>query len=201
MKNLLFIFIIFSSIVLFAHVPFFHESQHNKIYINDVYLSQIHYFEFTEEYDDIKFKFYLEKEKNLYILLGVPKIDRLEDFNFMMDIKDSNNKIIDSFDTSKMNPDIMYEPFGDTYSWEYLRYDESLSEGYYEVELTTKENGKFWIAFGKREEFTAEQILNLPKLIKGIRDFHELEGRATWEKYALGITIGLVSFLFALKYF
>src|SRR6056297_2798108 len=96
MKKIIFVFIIFSSIIIFAHVPFFHESQDNKIYIEDVYLSQIHYFEFTEEYDDIKFNFYLEKEKNLYILLGVPKIDRLEDFNFMMDIKDSNNKIIDS---------------------------------------------------------------------------------------------------------
>jgi len=201
MKKYLFIFIIISSLSLFAHVPFFHEAQDNKVHIEDIYLSQIHYYEFTEEHDNIEFNFYLEEGKNLYILLGVPKIERLEDFNFMMYIKDSNNIIIDSFDTRKMDSEIMYEPFGDTYSWEYLRYDEPLKEGIYKVQLTSKEKGKVWIAFGRREEFTAEQLLSLPKLIKGIRDFHELEGRATWEKYTLGITIGLISFLFALKYF
>lgn len=201
MKKIMFIFIIFSSIFVFAHVPFFHESQDNKIYIEDVYLSQIHYYEFDERNDNITFTFDIVENNNLYIILGVPKIDRLENFNLIMKIKNQKDLIIASFDTKELNPEVMYEFFGDTYSLEYLKYEESLKDGRYKVEITSEEKGKVWIAFGKREEFTAEQILSLPKMIKGIRDFHELGGRATWEKYALGITIVLVSILYAFKFF
>jgi len=201
MKKILVFFLISVSLITLAHVPVFHYMNDNSIFIEDVYLSQIHYYEFKEAYNKISFTFNLEENKNLYILLGVPKIDRLENFGFIMSIEDSKGDIIEKFESKNLESEIMYEFFGDTYSWEYLRYDKSLQEGDYSVEISTKEKGKVWIAFGKREEFTTEQIFSLPKLIKVIREFHELEGRATWEKYTLGITIGLVSFLFALKYF
>lgn len=154
--------------------------------VEDVYLSQIHYYEFDERNDNITFTFDIVEDNNLYIMLGVPKIDRLGYFDFVMEIKNEYNKIIYRLDTRLIKPELMYEFFGDSFSWQYLRYDEPLKEGMYKVVITSEEKGKVWIAFGKREEFTTEQIISLPKLIKGIRDFHELEGRTTWEKYALG---------------
>lgn len=195
MKKIIIFIILIVSILSFAHVPFFHVKDDNNIFIDDIYLSQIHYYEFTDNHKKIEFNFFVKNEENLYILLGVPKIYRSNNFNFEIKITDENENSIDIFDTLELKSEEMYEPFGDTYSWQYLRYDKSLPEGMYKVVLTSNQKGKAWIAFGKREEFTLEQILSLPVMIQDIRNFHELEGIATWEKYALGISSTFFSIL------
>ncbi|TYB89665.1 MAG: hypothetical protein FXF54_09640 [Kosmotoga sp.] len=181
-----------------AHVPYFPDTGENKIFVEDIDLSQIYYYKFTEESTVLTFTFEMKDGHNLHLLFGVPKIDRLKDFHPVMKILSPDGETLDFFDTSQLSPEEMYEPFGDTYSWLYVDYDRILDKGTYSVTIEAKEPGKAWITFGRKERFTAGQILSLPKLIQDIREFHELKGIATWEKYALGIlgaiTAGVVLF-------
>jgi len=50
----------------------------------------------------------------------------------------------------------MYEFFGDTYSYLYVRRDSALTkDGLYSVEIEAKDPGRVWITFGRKEKFTA----------------------------------------------
>ncbi|MFW6119372.1 MAG: hypothetical protein ACOC80_00500 [Petrotogales bacterium] len=193
MRKFLMIFILLLSALSLAHVPFFPEAGDNEIFVEDIDLSQIYYYQFTEDSTILTFTFNMKNGQNLHILFGVPKIDRLEEFHPIMSVISPEGETLDFFDTSEITPEEMYEPFGDTYSWLYVDYDRILDEGVYRVTVEAKEPGKAWVTFGLKERFTVGQIISLPKLIQDIRGFHELEGIATWEKYALGI-IGVITF-------
>ena len=144
-------------------------------------------------------------EKNLYILygipVGIPEQNSTLYFRPSLSIYNPQGALVDEFDFTNSEPELMHEFFGDSYSFFYLRYDEPFEEnGLYRVTLSSTEPGKAWIAFGKREEFTAEQIFSLNKMIRDIRDFHGLKGLASWQKNGIGMLIyaafvGLIIFL------
>lgn len=207
MKKSLVLFVIILSAISFSHVPFFlneNDFSDKSYFVEDVDLSQIYYYEFTGK-EDISFIFESIDEKNLYILygipVGVPEQNSSLYFRPSLSIYDPKGNLIDKFDFTNSDPELMHEFFGDSYSFLYLRYNEPFKEdGLYKVTLSSIEPGKIWIAFGKREEFTAEQIFSLNKMIRDIRDFHGLKGLANWQKNGIGMLIyaafvGLIIFL------
>ena len=207
MKRSLVLFIMILSVISFSHVPFFlneNDFSDESYFVEDVDLSQIYYYEFSGK-EDISFIFESIEGKNLYILygipVGIPEQDSTLYFRPSLSIYNPLGELVDEYDFTYEEPELMHEFFGDSYSFLYLRYDEPFEEqGLYKVTLSSIEPGKIWIAFGKREEFTAEQIFSLNKMIRDIRDFHGLEGLTSWQKNGIGMLIyaafvGLIIFL------
>lgn len=201
MKKIFLIPILLITIISFSHIPFFvseGDFYNGDYYVEDVDLSQIYYYTF-DGMEEISFVFGSIPGKSLHILYGIPVgvPNRNSTFYFRpsLSIYGPYGNLLDSFDFENSEPELMHEFFGDSYSFVYLRYDEPFEEdGLYRVTLTSKEPGKVWIAFGTREEFTIKQIFEINSMIRDIRNFHDLEGLAAWQRVGLSALI-LVAFV------
>jgi len=200
MKKIFLIPILLITVISFSHIPFFVSEEdfyNGDYYVDDVDLSQIYYYTF-DGMQEISFVFGSIPGKSLHILYGIPvgipdKNSTLY-FRPSLSVYGPHDNLIDSFDFENSEPELMHEFFGDSYSFVYLRYDKPFEiDGLYRVTLTSKESGKVWIAFGRREEFTIKQIFEINSMIRDIRDFHDLEGLAAWQRVGLSALI-LVAF-------
>ena len=106
-----------------------------------------------------------------HMLFGVPKeikgMESTKGFRPELTVYDPDENVNESFMLESIEPEIMYEFFGDNYSYLYARHDSALTkDGLYSIEIEAKDPGRVWITFGKKEKFTASQIASIPKWIR-----------------------------------
>jgi len=182
----------------FSHIPFFltpEDFVEGSYLVKEIDLSQIYYYIFSSA-EKIRFVFEGTAGQQFHMLFGVPKeADNMKstaDFRPNLTFYGPDREVLEDFFLESTEPEIMYEFFGDTYSYLYVRHDSELTkEGIYSVEIEAEGSGRAWITFGKKERFTVAQIAAVPRWIREMRAFHYHTGLAKWEKYGLGI-VGII---------
>ncbi|MDD3680605.1 MAG: hypothetical protein WC194_02280 [Mesotoga sp.] len=191
--------IIIFAVSTFAHIPTFlgpDDFVNGAYLVRDIDLSQIFYYILSEG-ERIVITFEGSIGMQFHMLFGVPKenegMESTKDFRPELTVYDPDRNAYESFVLESIEPEIMYEFFGDTHSYLYVRHDSTLTkDGLYSIEIEATDPGRVWITFGLKEKFTASQIASIPKWIREIREFHYLTGLAKWEMYGLGIA-GILS--------
>jgi len=180
---------------LFAHRPIFTAdaaaSPETAIPVAKPDVSQVVYREITQQSPQVWLTFTVPKDFDLFIQIGVPVIDRLEDFRPSMVVigpglpDDAKPLTIPQgmgarvFSTREVEkPRFFHEHFTSTDSW-ILRSEtvRLASPGrYYLVAFSPeKKTGKLWLAIGKKESFSLDDLKQFPSWRKRIQEFHEVK--------------------------
>lgn len=102
------------------------------------------------------------------------------------------------FPTEQETAREFYEPFTGTTSWQFSGKNLTIEEPgvYYVIGYAPNgEDGKFWVAIGKREEFSLSDILSLPSIVVKARLFHEvfpIGGIAMWAFLLVLVLLGFL---------
>lgn len=180
----------------YAHKPIANDGAHSDpaqaIVISDVSISQVVYHKVTAQFPQIWLTFEGTAGQALHLELGVPKKDAyaalrpalalvgpgLPPANLPFQIPLNYGAWV--FDTAGVTPETFHEPFTGTDSYIYPSQDVTLpyTGKYYVVGyLPGAAEGKLWMAVGTEEQFSFSDVLNLPRIIKEVRRFHEVP---TW---------------------
>jgi hypothetical protein len=163
----------------------------SAIELNDIQLSRVFYHSITESAPSLWLTFDIRRPQSLYVSLGLPLLDRLEDFRpafavlgpglpdieLPFELPEGLGGVL--FETDDVrDPEVFHEPFSGTSSWilreEYVDLPEAGT--YFIVAFVPSgETGKLWLAPGDREEFTLADILELRGVVGAVRVFHEVE--------------------------
>jgi len=179
---------------LFAHRPIFTEdaatSPETAIPITHPDISQVVYREITQKSPQVWLAFTAPKDFDLFIQIGVPAIDRLKDFRPSMAVVGPGLPAdgapfplpqglgVKVFSTKEEKPRFFHEHFTATDSW--ILRSETIrlpSAGRYYLVAFSPDNqtGKLWLALGKRESFSLEDVKQFPTWRKRIQEFHEVK--------------------------
>ena len=158
--------------------------------IEDVDVSQVAYHEATPAQPTLWFTFEVEAGKELYLQLGVPKIDRYADLRPAMALLGPGMPELENvpfevpagyggvvYSMVGVEPEVFNEEFTGTESWQFPAETPTVETGgkYYLVGyLPEAESGKFWVAVGTLERFGFGDIVKLPKTLRDVRSFHEV---------------------------
>lgn len=208
------IFVLSGSLFNFAHAPIISNMSgadiSNAIPINDIQISQVLYKVFEKDSSFVWLTFQAKKGENLYFQVGTPKTDKYKELkpavaivgpglpetsSFPFEIPDGMGAILfESSDT----PQAFYEPVTDTNSWIHITKTITLPEtGKYYIVGYFPPNGQagnLFIAVGKIERFTWQDIVNVFKILPEIRAFYGLSGLPGWMNVVIGLSlIGLLA--------
>jgi hypothetical protein len=161
------------------------------LYIADVDLSQVVYHEVMAESPLLWLTFDLNEGQSLYFQLGVPVIDRLQDYRPALALigpglpqADLPFAVPDGLGAQPFTseqvaePRRFDEPFSGTSSWILLTETVSVpaTGRYYLVAYDpAAQSGKLWVALGQREEFAPGDIATLADILPKVRQFHEID--------------------------
>lgn len=173
----------------------------NAIEFTDVQISRVVYHEVTAEAGQLWLTFEVDTPQTLRIQLGLPFIDRLEDYRPALALLGPELPAADLpfeapeglgalvFETDDITDPVVFdEPFSGTTSWILLEEDVELPAAgrYYVVAYApTGETGKLWVAPGQEEAFSFADIVSLPAVLDDVRAFHEVEGGGGLPCFAL----------------
>jgi hypothetical protein len=190
------VFFVLSTQLVLAHQPTMSDGTaigfDSAITLDDIQLSRVFYHEVTEAAPSIWLTFEVDQPQSLYVSLGLPLLDRLENYRpafavlgpglpnleLPIDVPDGLGGLL--FETDAVTePEVFYEPFSRTTSWilreEYVDLPEAGT--YFIVAFVPSgETGKLWLAPGDREEFGLGDIISLGGVLGDVRAFHEVEG-------------------------
>jgi hypothetical protein len=208
------IFVLSVSLLNFAHAPIISNMSgadiSNAIPINDIQISQVLYKVLEKDSSFVWLTFQAKKGENLYFQVGTPKADKYKELkpavaivgpglpktnNFPFEIPDGMGALLfESSDT----PQAFYEPVTDTNSWIHITKTITLPEtGKYYIVGYFPPNGQagnLFIAVGKIERFTWQDIVNVFKILPEIRAFYGLSGLPGWMNVVVGLSlIGLLA--------
>lgn len=180
------------------------------ISLGDVDVSRVVYHEVTTDAPRLWMTFVGAANQNLYVQLGLPAIDRLADYRPSVAILGPGLPVIDlPFDVPAglgglllssgdvTNPIEFDEPFSSTRSWILLEKDITLPQAgtYFVVAFDPAgQPGKLWVATGREEKFSLDDIGQLPGLLQQVRAFHESSAGATCFLLPLAATVGVFMF-------
>jgi hypothetical protein len=161
----------------------------SAIALGDVDVSKVVYHEVTADSPQLWLRFVGVADQNLYVQLGLPAIDRLQDYRPSIAILGLGFPAIDlPFDVPAglgglllssdevTHPTVFEEPFSNTRSWILLEQDITLPQaGTFLIVAFDPAGrpGKLWIATGREERFELDEILQLPDVLQEVRAFHE----------------------------
>ena len=165
-------------------------SPDTAIELDDIQLSRVFYHEITEDARSLWLTFTVDDAQSLFVSLGLPLLDRLEDFRPAFAVLGPGLPAIELpfavpedlggvlFETDEVTePEVFYEPFSQTSSWilreEYVDLPEA-GDYFIVAFVPSGETGKLWLAPGDREEFTLWDILALSRVLGQVRAFHEV---------------------------
>lgn len=178
-----------------AHKPLFTDDAatdpDTAIVVPDADISYVVYREITDDAPQIWLTFDATAGQALYAQLGVPVIDRLEDFRpalallgpglpdigLPFEVPAGLGGVILTTDDVE-EPEFFHEPFTGTDSWILGQIRTNAAEAgqhYIVAYVPSGETGKLWIAPGEEEQFGAGDILSLPATIRTVRQFHEVD--------------------------
>lgn len=178
-----------------AHRPIFTadpaSSPETAIPITNPDVSQVVYREITQKSPQVWLTFTVPKDFDLFIQIGVPVIDRLKDFRPSMVVigpglpeeakpfpipQGMGARVFSTKQVEK--PRFFHEHFTGTDSW-ILRSDTirlANAGRYYLVAFSPeKQTGKLWLAIGKKESFSLDDLKQFPSWQRRVREFHEVE--------------------------
>lgn len=204
------------SLSVWAHKPLptdgtYSDADH-ALRVEEIDVSQVVYYELTHEGQQLWLTFEKEAEEGLYVSLGVPVIERLEDFRpALVVLGPGLPEIALPFETPEgfggwifetdgvSDPEAFHEPFTGTDSWVLLEDTVTLpgSGQHYVVAYSPLgEPGKLWVAIGTREAFGLRDVFELPATVREVREFHEVGGRPRWLRVASVAGLVLVGLAF-----
>jgi len=183
-----------SPMVVRGHQPIISDgtatTAEEAIFLDDVQISRVIYHEVTEEAPQVWLTFEVAGAQVLDLSLGVPKIDRLENFRpayaiFGPGLPPFSGPIDPPqglgglyFSTDEvMEPEVFDEPFSCTSSWilDERQVDLPVAGRYYIVAFAPQGDlGKLWIAPGIEEVFPLGEIFALMRTTREVRAFHEV---------------------------
>ena len=178
----------------YAHIPYLASDKHNSpesaLEIEDITISSVVYQTIHDNSPESWIKFNGIKGETLYFQMGIPKLNRLQNYSPDVDLFRYNDiehsKYMDTIQKGKglryssyniKNPEIFHEPFTNTTSW--VLFEKSLvlpETGTYFLTSFSEQSqtGKLWIAIGKEESFGISDLGKLPASISQIRSFYEV---------------------------
>ncbi len=180
--------------VVLAHQPIISDGSaviaENAMFLDDIQISRVVYHEVTEDAPQVWLAFEVAEPQVLDLSLGVPKIDRLENFrpayaifgpglpafSGPIDPPQGLGGLLFSTD-EVMEPDVFDEPFSCTSSWilDDRQVELPAAGRYYIVVFSPQtELGKLWIATGIKEVFPLAEIVTLLRTTREVRAFHEV---------------------------
>ncbi len=183
----------------------------SAISLGDVNVSRVVYHEVTADAARLWMTFEGTAGQLLYVQLGLPAIERLTSYRPSVAILGPGLPAIDlpfevpaglggillsSSDVT--NPTVFDEPFSSTRSWILLEQDIPLPQAgtYYVVAFDPAgQPGKLWVATGREEQFSLDEIGQLSGVLKQVRAFHESSAGAPCFLLPLLGFIGLMMFL------
>ena len=183
-----------SSSAVLAHQPIISDgtadAAEEAMFLDDIQISRVIYHEVTEDAPQVWLTFEVAEPQVLDLSLGVPKIDRLENFRPAYAIFGPGlpafSGPIDApqglgglfFSTDEVTqPEVFDEPFSCTSSWilDERQVDLPAAGRYYIVAFAPQgELGKLWIAPGVEEVFPLTEIFALIRTTREVRAFHEV---------------------------
>lgn len=176
----------------FAHQAVFSDGSatdaDNAIELTDPQISRVVYHEVTAEATQLWLTFEIKQPQILRIQLGVPLLERLEDYRPAMALLGPGLPLerppfempeglgVMVFDTADVSrPQLFAEPFTGTSSWILIEQDVDLPSAgrYYIVAYApTGEPGKLWVATGTEEVF--DNFGDFGEVIAQAQAFHEV---------------------------
>ena len=166
-----------------------HIDANSALAIQDPNVSQLVLHEVTQQAPTVWITFTGSAGDSLFLQLGVPAIDGLNDYFPSVALVGPGLPAADLpfghpagtgaivFDAADYEPTFFSEPFTGTESWIYVETTVTLPEdgtyyivGYHADELP----GKLWVAFGSEEAFGLQDILAYPDTLRDVRAFHEV---------------------------
>lgn len=174
-----------------AHKPTFSTdcgSANDACIVGDPEISIVVYQPVTCDVDQLWLSFYAPADFQLYAQLGVPVIERLEDYRPSMAVVHPGLPLADRplpfevpegmgvlvFEAGE--PESFYEPFTQTESWVVAEeYVELPEEGLGYVVAWDPEGwtGKLWLATGTVEDFSDVDLSEFAEWSQQVNDFHE----------------------------
>lgn len=195
----------FAAAPVLAHRPIFSDRSaldpRTAVVITEPDVSQVIYRPLSKKAPRVWLTFEVKESFDLFVQVGVPKIKRLSNFRPAVAVigpglptitapfaipQKTGGRIFTTENVEK--PQLFHEHFTQTDSWilrsETLRLPQA--GRYYVVAFSpTKQQGKLWLAVGKRESFGSADLLRFPVWWKRIRAFHEV-APMTEKKYVSG---------------
>jgi hypothetical protein len=176
-----------------AHKPAFgdYSSIDDPYFVEDPSISMVLYHEVTCESDQVWLQFNAEAGSDLYMQLGVPQLERLEDYQPSLALIAPGLPALDDvpFDvpegyggyvfTAEDTPTPFYEPFTQTSSWIWVEETIALEisgEAYVVGFHPGAQTGKIWVALGTVEDFSDVGIDEFSTWGIEVGDFHETQG-------------------------
>lgn len=168
-----------------------HPDAETALFIEDVSISQLVLHEVTEDGPQVWISFMGREGEEVYLQLGMPVIDRLEDYRPAVallgpglpevkppfEVPDGLGGLL--FPSKPQAPEYFYEPFTGTESMILLEQTVTLPAdgqcfvvGYH----PDGQPGKLWVSVGRREAFGLQDILGMPAVVREVRTFHEVIG-------------------------
>ena len=179
-----------------AHKPSYannHTSMETAFEVEDPDISIALYAEMTCEADTLWLHLRTDDVSEVWVELGVPQLDRLEDYRpslafLAAGLSDDDNDslpfdvpegmgsmVIDTYDVE--TPIDFYEPFTQTDSWILFREWIALPENtdVYIVAFNPDEyTGKLWVAVGLTEDFSDVEPSEFAEWLENTQSFHEV---------------------------
>lgn len=178
--------------------------------IDDVDVSQVGYHHAKPGQPELWFAFDVKPGEELFVQLGVPKLDRYEglrpamaligpglpDADVPFYVPQGYGGIV--YDMAEVEPEVFHEEFTGTTSWQFPAEEPTVNVGgtYYLVGyLPGEDEGKFWMAVGVKEQFGLADILTLPQTLFQVRAFHEVQPFGGILFWAMAAVFALLTFL------
>jgi len=168
--------------------------------VRDVDLSQVWYYEATEEAPRLWLTFDGRRDQEVFVQIGVPVIERYRSLRPSVALlgpglpaaelpfgvpEELGGRVVSTEDVQE--PRFFYERFTGTDSW--IVHETTLElaadgKHYVVAYLPPDVVGKLWVSLGTREEFGPGDMTKMNEWTRKVRAFHEVEGRSSFQKKA-----------------
>lgn len=166
-----------------------HTSPESAIAVGDPTVSQVVYHDLTAESSPLWITFETAAPFDLWVQFALPALGEIPAFrpelaiigpglpeaDLPIDVPEGMGALV--LETAGYDPRFYDEHFTGTPSWIFREQWVALPEAgryYLAAYHPTCEKGKLWVALGKREVFTIEDVLLFPEIIYAVRSFHEV---------------------------
>ena len=142
--------------VAYTHQPKISNSE--KTFVKDPEISKAYYGKLEGE--PHIYIINSDEDFNLYVNILVPDISGIDKDVSVMIMK--NNEELHFLNGSEYQWRSFFEPFGGDSYWQGPEFDQKVTEGTYEIIVSSQDNhGKYSLAIGKIESFPVSEIINV----------------------------------------